>query len=420
MERALYNGVLSGVSLGGTHFFYENPLASRGTHHRQDWFDCACCPTNVVRLLPTLGAYAYSTSDTDLAVHLYLGGEAELSLGAPVTLRQETKYPWNGAISGIIGPATPTEFTSASASRAGVAQASLALNGHTLEPELERGYACLTRIWQPGDVVELNLPMPVEKIEAHPAVASCVGRLALQRGPLVYCLEDADHSVPVRELAVAPDADFTPRFDPDLLGGVVVLEGEGALRNAPAWEGALYLRQERHERVPNPGACHSLLRLGPPHPRRDAGVDPACHVRSWAMCEFCHQHGEGKKWYLQAKNYSADLLADVGRRRMIEEFFTQGPERLAEDGEQLKKLHAAPPLVQSAIKRAVTKKMKKQHFGQVLPLEDVARDLQVHRLHRAHGLHLPAPRLGQEARYCYGISLGRAASEFSRDPGPGG
>jgi len=246
MERALYNGVISGVSLSGTHFFYENPLASRGAHHRQDWFDCACCPTNVVRLLPTLGSYVYSTRETELAVHLYAAGSADLTLGeVPVTLRQETRYPWEGKVWLTVEPATPLGFSLRLRLPGWCRGPALVLNGNAIEPPVERGYAVLARTWQPGDVVELDLPMPVEKVEAHPAVTHCAGRLALQRGPIVYCLEDVDHAVSVHDLALSPDAEFTPRFDPDLLGGVVVLEGDGLAPDAARWEGALYLRQEK-------------------------------------------------------------------------------------------------------------------------------------------------------------------------------
>ncbi len=146
----------------------------------------------------------------------------------------------------------PTEFTLRLRLPGWCRGAAVSLNGNALAPTLERGYACLTRAWQPGDVVELDFPMPVEKLEAHPEVAHCTGRVALQRGPLVYCFEDADHTVSVRDLALSPDAEFTPRFDPDLLGGIVVLEGEAKALNRTPWEDALYLRQETRSGGPVP------------------------------------------------------------------------------------------------------------------------------------------------------------------------
>jgi len=130
------------------------------------------------------------------------------------------------------------------------------------------------------------------------------------------------------------------------------------------------------------------------------------------MCEFCHQHGEGKKWYLQAKNYSEDLLSDVKRRQFIKGFFTGGSEELAHASEQLAKLHAAPPLIQSSIKRAVTRRMKREHFGQVLPIEDVAEIFNfVDSIVRTDCI-CRHTALGREERYCYGVSLGRAANAF--------
>jgi len=131
------------------------------------------------------------------------------------------------------------------------------------------------------------------------------------------------------------------------------------------------------------------------------------------MCEFCHQHGEGKKWYLQAKNYSADLLSDVKRRKMIAEFFGSGSEELGRTEEQLAKLHAAPPFVQGMIKRAVTRRMKKQHFGQVLPLEDIKEIFSFTDSITRVACICRHAKLGREARYCYGVTMGPAADAFN-------
>ncbi len=247
LERALYNGFLSGVALDGTHFFYDNPLESRGTHHREGWFEVSCCPTNVVRFLPTLGAYMYSTGETELAVHLYAAGEAHLTLasGLAVTVRQETRYPWEGQVRLTIEPEQAAEFALRLRLPGWCRKATLSVNGTAVTPPLERGYAVLSRSWQPGEVVELDLTMPVEKVAAHPEVAQDVGRVALQRGPLVYGLEDVDHEVSVHQLTLSPEAEFTVRFDPDLLGGVAVLEGEAAVPDRTHWEGQLYRPYER-------------------------------------------------------------------------------------------------------------------------------------------------------------------------------
>lgn len=253
MERALYNGVLSGVSLDGTSFFYVNPLASRGDHHRQAWFDCACCPPNIVRLLPTIGGYVYSTARQALAVHLYVQSEANLTMpsGPPLSVSHETRYPWEGRVKLSVNPASPGEFTLRLRIPGWCRSHQLAVNGEQIRARRDRGYACITREWRPGDVVELDLAMPIEKMEAHPEVVADFGRVALQRGPIVYCLEDADHQVSVLELALPPRTRLTARHDPSLLGGVTVLEGEARRATPQRWRNALYrTSRSPRERAP--------------------------------------------------------------------------------------------------------------------------------------------------------------------------
>jgi len=243
MERALYNGLISGVSLDGASFFYVNPLASRGDHHRQPWFDCACCPPNIVRLLPTIGGYVYSAAADAIAVHLYVESEADVTLpsGLSLALRQETRYPWEGSVKLTVNPASPAELTLRLRIPGWCRSHQLAVNGEPVKARTQRGYACITRQWRAGDVVELDLAMPVEKMEAHPEVVPDFGRVALQRGPIVYCLEDADHQVSVRELALPTNARLAPRHDPSMLGGVTVLEGQARLTSPRRWDKALYL-----------------------------------------------------------------------------------------------------------------------------------------------------------------------------------
>ncbi|HEY3378403.1 MAG TPA: beta-L-arabinofuranosidase domain-containing protein [Armatimonadota bacterium] len=246
MERALYNGVISGVALDGETFFYENPLASRGMHHRQPWFGCACCPTNLVRLLASLGQYFYSQRDDELAVHLYAAGAMQTTLtdGAPLTVTQQTRYPWDGEVTLTLGLDAPTALTLRLRIPGWCRQYTLCSNGAPLAHSVERGYACVTRTWQPGESITLQLAMPIERIAAHPHVVADQGRVALQRGPLVYCLEDADHSVPVHLLALDEDAALSTRFVPDLLDGVVVIEGEATAPDVTAWAGQLFRIQQ--------------------------------------------------------------------------------------------------------------------------------------------------------------------------------
>jgi DUF1680 family protein len=242
MERALYNGVISGVSLDGEKFFYENPLASTGTHHRQAWFGCACCPPNIARLLASLGSYIYSQNDNGLAVHLYAQGEMSTTLadGTPITLRQQTAYPWDGAVCLTLSPAAMAEFTLCLRIPGWCRVATIAVNGTAITPRIVRGYAVIHRQWQPGDTIELTFAMPVELIAAHPSVGEDAGRVALQRGPVVYCVEDVDHAVSVHALRLSTDTSFTTRFDPELLNGVVVIEGEAITSDPANWHGVLY------------------------------------------------------------------------------------------------------------------------------------------------------------------------------------
>jgi DUF1680 family protein len=237
LERALYNGVASGVALNGRGFFYENPLATQGNHHRQDFFDCACCPPNVARLFASLGQYFYSTDGADIAVHLYGQGSAKIG---DVTLRQVTEYPWDGRIRLEI-ETQPATFEIKLRLPDWCAGWSLSVNGQTVSPTLEKGYLCLRREWRSGDEILLDLEMPVTYVRAHPLVASAVGRVALQRGPLVYCLESADHpGVSVHQLIAPKTADaWTVEKSPDW-EHVRLLRAEGLQFD---WGNALYATQ---------------------------------------------------------------------------------------------------------------------------------------------------------------------------------
>ena len=252
MERALYNGVISGVSLDGERFFYENPLASLGNHHRQPWFGCACCPPNIARLLASLGQYVYSEGEGGVAVHLYIAGSARLRLnGALVTLRQETEYPWDGRVTLGLEVEEPARFTLRLRIPGWCRGTAARVNGEAvdLSGKVVKGYACLEREWRNGDRVELELPMPVERVYAHPEARQDIGRVALQRGPLVYCLEDVDNPVPVQRVILPADAEFSVRFEEGMLDGVVMLTGPAVAVSDEGWEGALY-RAQCPARVP--------------------------------------------------------------------------------------------------------------------------------------------------------------------------
>jgi DUF1680 family protein len=247
IERGLYNGFLSGVSLDGARFFYENPLASAGGHHRQSWFECPCCPPNLARTLASLGGYFYSTGPNDVWVHLYAQGSVKLKVnGSDVSLRQVTKYPWDGNVKFEIGVANPQSFTLHIRVPGWCEHWFLRINGApvpNLKPQAN-GYLAIDREWHPGDVVEYQMEMPIQSVWAHPAVRYMQGRMAIQRGPIVYCLESVDHrGFVLDQIAVDPkdvSSEFGTEHQDNLLGGVNIIQGKGAVVNEKGWKGMLY------------------------------------------------------------------------------------------------------------------------------------------------------------------------------------
>lgn len=243
LERGLYNGALSGISLDGTRYFYVNPLESRGTHHRKGWYKCACCPPNIARLLMSLGQYVYTANETDIFTHLYIQGTSTLSVGGQrVVLHQETNYPWDGTIRIDVSPEEPAEFALNLRIPGWSQKAALTINGETiaLDSLLHKGYARIQRLWQPGDQVVLTLDMTPERLHAHPAVRDDVGCVALQRGPLVYCIETEDNSVSLDQIRLPEDAVLESSFDPTLLGGIAVIKADALVTETASWSGTLY------------------------------------------------------------------------------------------------------------------------------------------------------------------------------------
>ena len=227
LERAIYNGILSGIALDGQHFFYVNPLASGGKHHRQPFFGCACCPSNVVRFVPSVPGYVYAQSDAGIAVNLYAAGTATVACrSGKVKLEQVTHYPWEGRVVIRVEPERPAEFDIALRIPGWCRGAKIAVNGKPVEkPEIQNGYARLHRTWQRGDSIEMDLPMPVERMEAHPLVKADTGRVALQRGPIVYCFEAVDNGGSVKNIVLAREPKFAAEHQRGLLGGVTVVRG---------------------------------------------------------------------------------------------------------------------------------------------------------------------------------------------------
>jgi DUF1680 family protein len=242
MELALYNGALSGLSREGTHYFYQNPLESDGAHRRWEWHPCPCCTMNVSRLVASIGGYFYSTGYDVIAVHLYGGSTARLSFGGrTVAVRQVADYPWSGKLRIEIEPDAPSEFTLKLRIPGWAAGETLSVNGTPVDTaRRERGYVDVTRRWAPGDVVELDLPMPPVRLYAHPDVRMDGGRVCLKRGPLVYCVEQADNRSPVGRLRLPRTAAIEALRD-DKFDGIVALKAAGvALADEPAWDASLY------------------------------------------------------------------------------------------------------------------------------------------------------------------------------------
>ncbi len=251
MERALYNCVISGVSLDGNRFFYDNYLASMpGSHaykgqkspQRAEWFGCACCPPNIARLLAGIGGYMYSQSGKIVYVHLYGDSKSRVSVdGRRVELQQNTGYPWKETVTLRVKPEEAMTFTIALRIPGWCRQASVAVNGEAVPLVIRKDYARLSRKWGRGDTVTLVLPMPVERMEAHPSERHDAGRVALQRGPVVYCLEEADNGKDLNDIALDPDASLRVVQDKTL--GVPVVKTVGRKRKRRGWEHTLYQPQ---------------------------------------------------------------------------------------------------------------------------------------------------------------------------------
>jgi len=258
LERALYNGVLSGVSLAGDTFFYANPLSLDPAQYaarpdlfrggvvaprRQPWFDCSCCPMNEARLLAALGGYCYATEGDRLYVNLYATSSARIELAAgTATLTQETEYPWDGRVRLVWHTDAPQEATLALRIPGWCSRAQVAINDAPWQPAdpTIRGYYLIDRLWQAGDTVNLDLAMPPERVYCRPEVRANVGRVALQRGPIVYALESCDNGPNLEALVLPRDATLAVRREPDLLGGVAVIVADGLREYADAASADLY------------------------------------------------------------------------------------------------------------------------------------------------------------------------------------
>lgn len=263
MERALYNGVLSGMQQDGKKFFYVNPLEvlpeaclkdQRKTHvkvQRQKWFGCACCPPNIIRLLSSLEDYIYSVNGRDVYMHLYVGGTLEADAnGAPVRLSVRTDYPWDGAVAVTVG--ADAAFALRLRVPGWCRRWTVQINGEAQAPQVRDGYIVLDRAWKAGDAVALALDMPVALVRANPRVYEDAGKVAVARGPLIYCLEEADNTrnLHLVRLGDAKPQDFTAAWKPDKLGGIVELTSPGLRESDAGWGDTLYSGEYAVESAP--------------------------------------------------------------------------------------------------------------------------------------------------------------------------
>jgi len=251
LERTLYNAVIVGVSLEGDTFFYPNPLASdgkfkfnKGAACRQPWFGTACCPGNIARFIPSVPGYIYAATGDAIYVNLFVASEANIELqDNAIHVKQITGYPWEGQVQIEVFPTHEAEF-GMFVRIPGWAQnrpvpgdlyhymetykgkPTLAVNGEAMDLDLVRGYARILRTWKDGDVIMLELPMPVRRVQSHPNVVENTGKIALERGPLVYCVEGIDHDGEALNLILPENAECFVEYDPDFLEGLVVIKGK--------------------------------------------------------------------------------------------------------------------------------------------------------------------------------------------------
>jgi len=256
IERALYNGINSGMSLEGTLYCYRNPLAfdpSTGDKIRNPWYDVTCCPPNLERTFGSLPGYFYSTSTDGIYVHLYDDSELDWHLenGVGLKVAQKTNYPWDGAVDLTVTPAEPSDFTLYVRIPSWTDRAKVEVNGKPVSGAAPGQYLPIKRRWSAGDQIQLKINVVPQVVEANPRVADDTGRVAVQRGPLIYCLEEIDQpsGVPLSEVAVNPGRQsaeqFQPEFRKDLLGGMIVLHHDGALYERGSAEKLLYSQYRR-------------------------------------------------------------------------------------------------------------------------------------------------------------------------------
>lgn len=253
MERALYNNVLAGMAQDGKSFFYVNPLevlpeacAKNATYKhvkpiRQKWFSCACCPPNIARLLSSLGQYIYTVNNDTVYTNLFIGSSTEVEVSeTKLTLAQKTNYPWDGKVKLEVTSPDKKEFSIAIRIPGWCKKYNLMLNGLENNAQLFDGYAVIKRVWETGDIIEIEFDMPIEIIEANPLVRANTGKVAIQRGPIVYCIEEVDNGKNLSALSLSIKNKPLAEFRDDLFGGAVMIRGQGLRTDELSWGECLY------------------------------------------------------------------------------------------------------------------------------------------------------------------------------------
>ena len=228
LERSMYNGALAGISLSADHFFYVNPLESDGSHHRKAWYGTACCPSQISRFLPSVGNYIYATSSNALWINLYIGSTTTVNINnIPVDISQTTDYPWKGKVTLHVNPSQNQTFTIKLRLPGWCDKYTLAVNGKEYRAKQERGYLLIERSWNANDSITFDMPMPIKVMSADPRVKANIGKRCLQRGPLVYCMEEVDNPL-YNKATISPSMDYKATFTPQLLNGIISITATAA------------------------------------------------------------------------------------------------------------------------------------------------------------------------------------------------
>ena len=273
LERTLYNGVISGMSVDGGAFFYPNPLESHGEHERQPWFGCACCPSNLCRFIPSIPGYVYAVKDRDVYVNLFMSNTAKLDVeGKLVELSQSTNYPWNGDITITVNKnkagkfgmkiripgwvqnkVVPSDLYSYSDGKQ--PGFTISINGTAVDSNIEKGYITINRQWKKGDVVDIHFDMEPRTVIANENVAADRGRVAFERGPLVYCAEWPDNEFDIHHIIVNQNPKITATNRPDIINGLITLTTDAQTLAYDA-TGALVADKVKLTLIPYYAWCH--------------------------------------------------------------------------------------------------------------------------------------------------------------------